>query len=482
MKRKKYKLIVYFIAITIAATIGLQLYWNIENYKSNKQRLINEVQIALDNGIEAYYADLTRTTMITLIDTDSNSTNRVNRFMKALDFTRKKDSLGKHKGSFDFGKISMLDIESDSAGFAINPLSSVQVFKGKKADSMHRIEGLLNKIVISYKNDSLDFNKLNTFFDKELDRKKIGVRYGFVHSSNDSIKATFKAGPKKGHWLSTYSKSTYLPTDEKLELMFSNPTFTVLKRSLTGILLSLVLSASIIFCLLYLLRTINKQKELAEIKNDLISNITHEFKTPISTVSTAIEGIKNFTKSGDLQKTNKYLDIGNQQLKKLHLMVEKLLETATLDSDKLLLSKKTVDLVHVLKTISEKHQMLAENKEILFTANISELEMEVDPFHFENALTNLIDNAIKYGGNLIEVNLNSLLSTIEITVADNGTPIEKPQREKIFDKFYRIPTGNRHDVKGFGIGLFYTKKIIEKHGGNIMLVPNAKNTIFKVTL
>jgi len=277
-------------------------------------------------------------------------------------------------------------------------------------------------------------------------------------------------------------KSTFLPSDEKLELLFSNPTLAILKRSLTGILLSFILSISIIFCLLFLLRTVKQQKQLAEIKNDLISNITHEFKTPIATVSTAIEGIKNFNDTNDKEKTYKYLNIGDQQLKKLHQMVEKLLETATLDSDKLLLNKEAVDVVAMMKRLADKYQMLANDKTINFTTNISELEIDVDAFHFENAIANLIDNAIKYGGDTVEVNINSMLDKLELSVGDNGNGIEKSQREKIFDKFYRVPTGNRHDVKGFGIGLFYTKKIVEKHHGTIQLIPDSKNTIFKVTL
>lgn len=498
MKRHNYKLIVYFIAITILATIGIQLYWNVENYKTNKQRLINEVQISLDLVVENYYANLAKNKVMTITESDLDNGHVTQQIIRGTaksiydkiptdTIFNVKDSL--HNNNFNKSlhiTKANLPIDSNSGWKVTAGLNSNGISKMKRilaSDTIYPIRELTTKIMISFTNDTLNFKEIDSLLTQEFQRKKLAFDYRLVHSKKDSIIGFFQNGPgENSNWLSASAKSTYLPYDQKLELKFSNPTLTVLKRSITGILLSLVLSASIIFCLLYLLRTIYKQKELAEIKNDLISNITHEFKTPISTVSTAIEGIKNFTESGDTQKTNKYLDIGNQQLKKLHLMVEKLLETATLDSDKLLLSKKTINMVSMLKTISEKHQMLAESKNILFTSNLSELEIEVDPFHFENAISNLIDNAVKYGGDTIEVNLNSLLNTIEITVADNGAPIEKPQREKIFDKFYRIPTGNRHDVKGFGIGLFYTKKIIEKHGGNIMLVPNTKNTIFKVTL
>ena len=263
--------------------------------------------------------------------------------------------------------------------------------------------------------------------------------------------------------LSTLSKSTYIKPEERIQLHYSNPLAETFKRSLTGILLSLMLSLVVILSLFYLLHIIKKQKELAEIKNDLISNITHEFKTPIATVTTAIEGIKNFNQNNDKEKTNKYLDISNQQLQKLHLMVEKLLETATLDSDKLIINKEAVEIVSMLKALVNKHQLLVVDKVVSFSTNISSLTIEVDPFHFENAISNLIDNAIKYGGDEIQLNLNSLLEQVEITVADNGGKIDKSQREKIFDKFYRIPTGNVHNVKGFGIGLFYTKKITENY-------------------
>lgn len=109
-------------------------------------------------------------------------------------------------------------------------------------------------------------------------------------------------------------------------------------------------------------------------------------------------------------------------------------------------------------------------------------ETSVDPFHIENAISNLVDNALKYGGDTIEVNVNKLLNQVQITVADNGNGIEKNQIDKVFDKFYRVPKGNTHDVKGFGIGLYYTKKIIEKHQGTISLTSNKGETIFTINL
>ena len=125
---------------------------------------------------------------------------------------------------------------------------------------------------------------------------------------------------------------------------------------------------------------------------------------------------------------------------------------------------------------------VSNEKELFFTANTNPIYATIDVFHFENVVSNLIDNAIKYGGNTVEISINSILSTLEITVADDGQGIEKNQQEKIFDKFYRVPKGNTHDVKGFGIGLYYCKKIIEKHQGQINLISSKNQTIFKITI
>ncbi|MDB4292545.1 HAMP domain-containing histidine kinase [Maribacter sp.] len=491
MKKTNHKALIYFIAATIVATIAIQLYWNIQNYRINKQRLINEVQLSLDNGVETYYSDLAKTDFFAFV---GDSTRGVDLAYKHVSFWDHSDSdstfleIEKNLDSVRIlsgikGFTQILDSGKGITAMKPNELSSVSVFRGKNAvDSIQALRGLTNRIIVSITRDTFDFKKLDTLFKRELKRKDIPISYALKHFDKDSIISSFEQGSLKVYPLNTFSKSTYLPDSQKLQLLFSNPTLAILKRSVTGIGLSLLLSICIIACLLYLLHTINKQKELAEIKNDLISNITHEFKTPIATVFTAIEGIKNFNEANDKEKTNTYLDISNQQLNKLNQMVEKLLETATLDSDKLLLNKEEVDLVFLLRNMVEKYGMLPQEKQLTFKANATTIPLQVDAFHFENAISNLLDNAIKYGGDTVEVNLNSLLDGVEVTIADNGKGIDKNQREKIFDKFYRIPTGNRHDVKGFGIGLFYTKKIIEKHGGSVSLVPTAKNTIFKILL
>lgn len=488
MKQKHSSWILYGIIATIAITIAVQVYWNYKNYIVNKQQFINHVQISLDNAVEAYYADFAKREKMMFISMDATSSVKdTNAFQKlrSVNFdsilTTLEERIAKHTQTYiiDSGVTNYTKI--DSGNVTIDFQKNNAPWRVKRQDSI-RLFNQISSLYISISEDSLNFEKLQTFLDTELDRKQIEIPYSLQFSVNDSIIEEMSTATLPAKTLKTFSKSAYYKPGEKLAIEYANITMPVLKKSLFGILISTLLSLAIISSLLYLLRVIQRQKQLAEIKNDLISNITHEFKTPITTISTALEAIQHFGAIKDPEKTQKYLSISDKQLKKLHLMVEKLLETATLDSEKLLLKKESVDMIDFIQKITDKQRTLSGEKTLSFRSNVSELPAEIDTFHFENAVTNLIDNALKYGGDTIEVNITKVLETIEITVSDNGNPIDKSQRDKIFDKFYRIPKGNTHDVKGFGIGLYYTKKIVEKHQGTIQLVPNTNHTIFKITL
>jgi len=487
MKQQRSNWILYAIIATIAITIAVQVYWNYKNYTVNKQQFINQVQISLDNAVEAYYADFAKQEKMMFISMDatSNDPRAINK-LKNINFDsiikNVKKSITKYSDSIIFETNTSYIIEADSAPTSIEFRKNFNIPQLLKARDSIRLFDQISSLYISISEDSLNFNKLKNFLDTEFERKQIEVPYQLQLSVNKEVVDEIGSTTLPETALKTYSKSAYQKPGEKLALRYANITTTVLKKSMVGILLSTLLAVAIISSLLYLLHVIRRQKQLAEIKNDLISNITHEFKTPITTISTALEAIQHFGAIKDPEKTQKYLSISDKQLKKLHLMVEKLLETATLDSEKLLLKKEETDLVDFIDKITQKQQTLSADKELSFRSNIDSSTMNIDPFHFENAITNLIDNALKYGGDTVEVNVNKVLETIEISVSDNGNGIDKSQRDKIFDKFYRIPKGNTHDVKGFGIGLYYTKKIIEKHNGTIELVPNMNHTIFKITL
>lgn len=483
MNKQNYKWVVYFIGITIITTIAVQVYWNYREYQINKQHLISKVQLSLDNSVEAYFANLTKSGIITFnskntaskTDTIFVSTNSRHDFRKKIDSTLqnlvRNDSLGK--------PLIIKNSKSESYPF----------FTPNKDFPKH-LDSLISKVVISISKDTLDLQKLNSYLLQEFERNNIDVAYGLKHqykyrNNQDSIITRTKefnlsAIPKKH--LTANSKSTFLHRS-KLKVLFTNETAALLKASFISILLSLLLSTCIIASLIYLLKTIYKQKQLAEVKNDLINNITHEFKTPIATISIALEALKNFNALNDREKSEKYISMANSQVNKLNEMVEKILETATLNQETLVISKHPMDMTELLQNVIDKYKVISPEKALNFKTNKEHLQANIDKFHFENAVGNIIDNAIKYGGNKISVELISEKNTIEILVKDNGSGIPKSEKDSVFKQFYRIPTGNTHNVKGFGIGLYYTKSIIEKHGGSIHITYDKNNhTIFKIEL
>ena len=505
MKQKKYSWILYLILATIVSTVAVQFYWNYKNYQENRQRVINEIQLSFDTAIEEYYASLAKSDFITILKSDTEippsigpsganhdhqqrlseiniTTTSLGEF-EVLDSMVNKLRLEVADTAFRNAPYSFTQLTSDSLGFNVDTTGTVEqvtVFRGRNsADSIRLIQNL-QPIFIALMRESINYDRLDSLFAAQLSQKKVALDYRMNHFRDTTTLYSTVGSPLNSDRLQIQSKSTFIRPNEEFQLEFKHPTRVALQRSSTGILLSLLLALAVISSLFYLLNIINKQKELAEIKNDLISNITHEFKTPIATVSTAVEALLNFDVTDDREKTQRYLNISSTQLNKLHQMVEKLLETATLDSENLLMNKEPVELSTLIEKLANKYALIADDKQIEFTSNHKSIEAQVDKFHFENAISNLIDNAVKYGGNTIEISISKVLKNIEIKVADNGPGIEKNQLDKIFNKFYRIPTGNRHDVKGFGIGLYYTQKIIEKHRGSISLSANPGNTLFKI--
>ena len=476
MNAKKQHWTLYSITATIVLTIAVQLYWNYNNYLDNKQRVKNEIQNSLDTAIDEYYTDLSKSNFFAIVDYDS--INSKSSFLK--DFWNEDINSSKSKVS-----ISSIKISSDYSGVVeaskIPKILQQEIQKIKiSSDTTKFLKGI-QSVAIALDNDEINFTRLDSIFTNQLSKKGIKTPHYLILIDKDiKVGGSNKA---KDIELSLFSnsKSTFLRPDQNLRAYYEDPTNQALKKSSTGILLSLLLSLSVIFCLIYLLKIISTQKELAEIKNDLINNITHEFKTPIATISTAIEAIESFNVADNKEKTKQYAAISAFQLKKLHVMVEKLLETATLDSESLMLQKEPTNIVDLIAKIAKKFELLTK-KDIKFTTNIDLKILKIDLFHFENAVSNLVDNAIKYGGDIIEININPVLNVTEISVADNGKGIDKSHQERIFDKFYRVPKGNTHDVKGFGIGLYYAQKIIEKHNGSINISSSFDNTIFKLQI
>jgi two-component system phosphate regulon sensor histidine kinase PhoR len=219
------------------------------------------------------------------------------------------------------------------------------------------------------------------------------------------------------------------------------------------------------------LATIIKQKRLSEVITDFINNMTHELKTPIATISLSSEMIMRLDNDDDLEKAKKYARIIFKENKRLETQVERVLNISTLDTENTTLNKKSLDFHELLDEVKDTFDFnqLANGGKILIENNASIFTIQADPIHITNVVYNLLDNAVKYciTKPFISITTKNERNYLVIEIKDNGIGIRKEDIKMIFDKFYRVSTGNIHDIKGFGLGLFYVKLIINEHNGSI---------------
>ena len=219
------------------------------------------------------------------------------------------------------------------------------------------------------------------------------------------------------------------------------------------------------------LATIIKQKRLSEVITDFINNMTHELKTPIATISLSSEMIMRLETDDDLEKAKKYAGIIFKENKRLETQVERVLNISTLDTENTTLNKKSLDFHELLVEVKDTFDFnqLANGGKILIENNASVFTIQADPIHITNVVYNLLDNAVKYSTTkpVISITTKNERNHLVIEIKDNGIGIRKEDLKMIFDKFYRVSTGNIHDIKGFGLGLFYVKLIINEHNGSI---------------
>ena len=260
-----------------------------------------------------------------------------------------------------------------------------------------------------------------------------------------------------------YYLKVYFPT--KKDYVFRSISFMIPAVAFTFILL-------IIF--VYTIIVAFRQKKLTEMKNDFINNMTHEFKTPISSISLAAQMLNDPAVRKSPTMLQQISQVVNDETKRLRFQVEKVLQMSMFDRQRSTLKIEEIDANLVVYNIVNTFKLKVEKYGGRITANLDALNalVEVDEMHFTNVIFNLLDNAVKYRDEERPLHLEVMSRNLdderlEITIADNGIGIRRDDLKKVFDKFYRVSTGNRHDVKGFGLGLAYVKKMIAELGGSI---------------
>lgn len=245
---------------------------------------------------------------------------------------------------------------------------------------------------------------------------------------------------------------------------------------LTGHILSQMLGIIITVFLLmiafslafwYLFHTVSRLRTIEEMKDDFVSNMTHELKTPIAIAYSANDALLNYDVTHDPDKKKKYLTIANKQLKRLGELVENILAMSMERRKTMKLKSEDILLSSFVEEIASAQRMRGD-KAITININVSkDIAVVADKIHFANVLNNLIDNAIKYSGNSVEISITG--DDEEISIADNGIGIPSKSIPYLFNKFYRVPHDNRQDVRGYGIGLYYVKSMVDKMGWSIVV-------------
>jgi len=341
--------------------------------------------------------------------------------------------------------------------------------------------------------DLLDSAALFRIISEELTSAGVKKRFRYAVYAPYTGKVLFadRAFLRELPLLSEYSYNLFP------NFKLSNPVHLVLdfpgeKRylfsNLGGVIsLSLVLTVLLIWSLYFITRNTYRQKKIGEMKNDFINNMTHEFKTPVSTISLACEALRD----SDMEKSgvmiDNYLKIIDEENRRLGKLAEQILQTAIIDKGHLYLTFEEADIHQIIRQVVEKYKPVTElsNGEIktrLFAENPC---ITADKTHIHNMVSNLVDNAIKYSSDklLVEIITTSTTESVTISIQDQGIGISRANQKKIFDKLYRVPTGDLHNAKGFGLGLSYVKYIVERHDGNIQVDSELnKGSRFVVTL
>jgi signal transduction histidine kinase len=306
------------------------------------------------------------------------------------------------------------------------------------------------------------FPLIESNFDKNFEGSGLPVAYKVVRLSDDSIL------PHKALLSGAY---TDLPSGQRFAAELTDYKGYVFRQMLPEVLFSLGLFGCVGLAFFTIFNNLQAQRRLTELKNDFISNVTHELKTPIATVGVAIEALRDFDAMKDPGRSKEYLDISRSELGRLSLLVDKVLRLSQFEKSEPELNLETLDMKNLVAEIlaSMRLQFEKQGAVVSFSAEGENFTLSGDRLHLASVVYNLLDNALKYSPAepVISVQLTNNGRQVALKVKDNGAGIPAAYKDKVFDKFFRVPAGDTHNVKGHGLGLSYAASVVRKHGGTV---------------
>ncbi|SEO25977.1 His Kinase A (phospho-acceptor) domain-containing protein [Mucilaginibacter gossypiicola] len=561
--KKKLKIVLVLIALSLSGIIVFQTYWSINAYRVNKKNFDANIDVAMQHALDSCkkdYFDSIRTVLVRRlsdhnveikIDTVRLQDIQKHFFQNEIIDTVYGQSKQKHSHAI-VAKVTPPIKENDANAplniwisnrhsQSSNPIpSSIPIYNyyKHKVGNTATVPQVLTEMafytpeVASYIITILstgDIPVLPPASSKKQDTKPLpydsifknatfSMPTSYRQASVLKIKKYYTAELKKMHIYSPFNiavtntptqpqspTSSYSETTEynyrynafllfnqhNFEPLFFRATFhqaqsIVIKGMMLTLICSVLLILFTIYCFYYIVSMLKQQKRLAELKDDFINNMTHEFKTPIATITVAIEGLQKFNVSNDPDKTQRYLQTSRSELNRLNELVTKVLNVAAFENNEISLIKEKIEIDTLINEVITSEKLKAGKEvSITYTNKTGIKHVNADLLHLRNVITNLIDNAIKYSNEpaSVYINLQSNANKVQLSVTDKGIGIPASHINHIFDKFHRVPTGNLHNVKGTGLGLSYVKYIVEAHKGTITVKSDINTgTEFTVTL
>lgn len=484
-------------SLALLILVTFQLYWINNDFRIKEEVFRTKVDEALGNTAakleklnpRGNYVKRTTRTQGIAFNTSGDLTNNRNRIGISVKQEFSVDSNGKQISRFsqkDLTNDSMIGLNPSAINFlshfgnkqGLLPSSTNDLPVSNRSNSF--FDQTISENYYNNINQKVDTLMLDSILRSELFKQKINYRYRFFTSAvqpGSQLYGDLRLADKTSDSLNVTVHKVNLAPDnsfvqpEFLFVFFPNQDKDIFKEMWPLLITSLVVVLIMIFSFYYIVANNLKQKKLSDIKNDFISNMTHEFKTPISTISLASEMLGDSSIAQTPDKQQRYLKMIRDENKRLSVLVESILQTSILDKGEFKLKLTEVDLHEIINAAINNTQLLMDQRRGTVHTYLKAQKhlLKADRVHLTNIIFNLIDNAIKYSRETPEISITTYNTAegIMLQVKDNGIGISRENQRKIFDKFYRVPTGNLHNVKGFGLGLSYVLAVVLKHKGTI---------------
>ncbi len=509
MNKKTVILLGFIMGIAVLSLVSVQAYWLKDAFHVKEKhfnqlvlKALSEMAYKMEQEetyelfIDEIITDLQDSIIVqsmqpfidTLLELNLN-TNNISQYQNTTQPTMPPGGSGVNKGN----SISNLIHDTNSLQRVTPPQPNTKTAQQQLIEKRR----YLNKVLLKMFSRTPDItnrvtpNEIEAILKETL--KDYGIDLGFEYSvSRWGNVLAYQSPSFQPETISSIFQVRLFPDDltsqnNYLHIYFPNRrNYIIRSLGLMGII-SGILTILIVFTFAFTLYIIFRQKRLSEMKGDFVNNMTHELKTPISTISLASQMLGDKSIPNSSKNFDRISDIISQESKRLGFQVEKVLQMAAIDKGNLNLKINEINFHEIIESVAGNFMLQVENKGGLLIPSLhaTKTTVKVDSVHMTNVISNLLDNAIKYTKKTPEIFIETKNneSYLMVSVRDNGIGISKSNQKRVFDKFYRVPTGNVHNVKGFGLGLNYVKKIVDAHKGQIEIESEPdKGTVFTFTL